>query len=100
MIANGRPLPAVVGVFRADDFARRLLRVRGEDFVLAIILSDHVEQIREAVVVVMAHVGPEQRLGRRPSGIVLVNDFDEAFENSLGEFSLGCREFRCRHCKG
>ena len=100
MIANGRPLPAVVGVFRANDFARRLLLVRSENFVLAIILPDHVQQIRQPVVVVMAHVRTKERLGRGPRGIVLADDFDEAFENSLGEFSLGCREFRCRHCKG
>src|SRR5580698_4454175 len=35
IVAQGQPRGEVLAVFGADDFARGLLRVRGEDFILA-----------------------------------------------------------------
>ena len=53
MVAHGDPLVAVVGVFGADDFARGLVGVGFEDLLLAVVLAYYVEEVGEAVVVVV-----------------------------------------------
>src|SRR5205807_1133157 len=79
---------AVVAVLRAENLARGLLLVRREDFVLAVVLSDNVEHVREAVVVVVADVGTEKRLRDGARRIVLVEHGDERGEDALGEVGL------------
>ena len=74
--------------FRADDFARGILLMRSKDFVLAIILSDDVEHVRESVIVVVAGVRAEQRLRHRPGWIGFMGDLHETLENALRQFGL------------
>ena len=89
VVAHKEPTVAVVAVFGADDDARRLGALRGEQFVVAIICSDHVEQIGEAVVVIVADVGPKQRLRDRARRIGLVHHLHQLGENRLGKYPLG-----------
>ena len=70
MVAHGDPLVAVVGVLGADDFAGGLVGVGFEDFLLAVVLADDVEEVGEAVVVVVADVGAEEGLGDGARGVV------------------------------
>ena len=89
VVAHGDPLVAVVGVFSADDFAGGLLRVRGENLLLAVVLADDVEQIGEAVVVVVAGVRTEERLRHGPGGIVCVEGLRPGCEDGDGDIRLG-----------
>ena len=76
VVAHGDPLVAVVSVFGADDLACGFLGVGGEDFVFAVVLADDVEQVGEAVVVVVRDVGAEEGLGYGAGWIVGVEGVD------------------------
>src|ERR1019366_10801596 len=65
MVAHGNPLVTIMRVLGADDLARRLLRVRRENLLLAVVLPDHIKQVGQSVVVVMADVRTEERLRHR-----------------------------------
>ena len=56
VVAKSEPDFTVVAVFGAENLASRFGFVRGEDFVLAIILTHDIEKIRKAVVVIVANV--------------------------------------------
>ena len=75
-------------VFRADDFARWILLVRGQDFVLPIILADDVEHVCQSVIVVVAGVRAEQRLRHRPGRVGFVGNCHQSPENALCQFRL------------
>ena len=47
----------------ADDLARGFVAVGIENFILPVVLADHVEHVGEAVRVVVAGVGPEESPG-------------------------------------
>ena len=68
---------------------RRLLRVRREDLLLAIVLADDVEQVGEAIVVVVAGVRAEERLRHGPRRIVRVEGLRPA-PSGWGSRSPGC----------
>ena len=53
VVAHGDPLVAVVGVFGADDFAGWFVGVGFEDLLFAVVLAYYVEEVGEAVVVVV-----------------------------------------------
>ena len=89
IVAQPEPRLPVVSLFRADDFARRFRALRCEQFIVAIIRADHVEQIREAVCVIAAHVRTEQRLRDRARRIIRVKHFDQAGENSICKRGVG-----------
>ena len=72
VVAHGGPLVAVVCVLRADDAARRLVRVGLQNLQRAIVLPHHIQQVGQPVLVVVARVRPEERLRHRPRRIVLV----------------------------
>ena len=76
VVAHGDPLVAVVGVFGADDLAGGFVGVGGQDFVFAIVLADYVEEVGEAVVVVVRDVGAEEGLGDGAGGVVGVGGGD------------------------
>ena len=78
VVAHGDPLVAVVGVLGADDLAGGLVGVGFEDLLLAVVLADDVEEVGEAVVVVVRGVGAEERLGDGAGGVVGVEGVDEA----------------------
>src|SRR5215471_13425833 len=59
-----------------------------ENFILAIVLSDNVKQVSQAVVIVVTYIGPEESLGHRPGWIVLVTRRDERTERLLGAFGI------------
>ena len=84
MIATGEPDFAIVTVFGADDFSGWFGVVRREKFVFTIVLADDIEQIGEAVIVIVAGIGTEESLSDRAGRIVLVEDFDQAGKNLLG----------------
>ena len=88
MVAHGDPLVAVVRVLRADDLARRLLRVRGQNLLLAIVLPDDVQQVGQAVVVVVAGVRTEQRLGHRPRRIVGMEGLTSVRQDGNGDLRM------------
>jgi len=60
-------------IFRAG-----FLVVRGENFILAVVLPDHIEHVRQAVVVIVADVWAEQCLRHRMRRVVFVKNGDEA----------------------
>ena len=62
---------------------------RFEQFLIAIICPNHIQQVRQTVRVIPTNIGPEQCLRHRACGIVLVADFDEPLQNSLRQFLLG-----------
>ena len=76
MVAHGDPLVAVVGVFGADDLACWFVGVGLEDLVFAVVLADDVEEVGEAVVVVVRDVGAEESLRNGAGGVVLVEGVD------------------------
>ena len=65
VITQRQPDRAVVAILGAENFARRFLFMGGEDFILTIVLSHYIEQISQAIIVIMAHVGSKQALGYR-----------------------------------
>ena len=84
MVAHRHPLLAYMRVFRAENLARRVLVMRGKNFVFTIILTDHVEHIREAVIVVVAGIGTEQSLRHGPGRVGGVGHRNEVGKNSPG----------------
>ncbi len=88
IVAQRQPHLAAVLIFGADDLARRLLAVGGEDLVFAIVLPDDVQQVGEAVVVVVTHVGPEQRLRDGPGRVGIMERGDQTLEDPAGEIGL------------
>ncbi len=89
VVAHGDPLIAVVGVFGADDLAGGFVGVGLEDLLLAIVLADDVEEVGEAVVVVVRDVGAEEGLGDGAGGIVGVEGVDEGFQDGDGDVGVG-----------
>ncbi len=89
VVAHGDPLVAVVGVFGADDFAGGFVGVGFEDLLLAVVLAYYVEEIGEAVVVVVGDVGAEEGLRDGAGGVVGVGGGDKGFEDGDGDFGLG-----------
>ena len=61
MIAHGQPGGAIVMILGADDLALGPGVVGGNQFLLAVILSDHVHQLGKTVLVDVAPVGTEDR---------------------------------------
>ena len=90
VVAHGDPLIAVVSVFGADNFTSWFVGVGLEDLLLAIVLAHHVEEIGEAVVVVVRDVGAEERLCDGARGIVGVCGGYKLFEDGDGDFGLWC----------
>jgi len=82
-------LVAVVGVLGADDGAGGLVGVGLEDLLLAVVLADDVEEVGEAVVVVVGDVGAEETLGDGAGAVVLVEGVDEGFEDGDGDVGFG-----------
>ena len=70
-----------MAVFRADDFARGLFIMGREQFGVAIIGADDIEQVRQAVVVIVAGVGAEQRLGDGARRVVGMENPHQAGED-------------------
>src|SRR5207248_1803994 len=81
VVAHGDPLVAVVSVFGADDFARGFVGVGFKNLLLTIVLADYIEEVGEAVVVVVRDVGAEEGLGDGARGVVGVGSSDELFED-------------------
>ncbi len=79
-----------MGVFSADDFAGWLVGVGLKDLLFAVVLADDVEEVGEAVVVVVRDVGAEESLRDRAGGVVLVEGVDEGLEDGDGDVGLGC----------
>src|SRR5262245_60701523 len=80
MITHRQPLiEALAIVLSTDDLACRLLLIGREDLFLTIVLADHVENIGEAVVVVVGSldVRAKESLGDGPGRVVLVKRIDE-----------------------
>ena len=91
---------AVVALLGADDLARRLGPPGGEQFAVAIVRADHVQHVGQAVVVVVADVGPEQACVTGRVGSVSWQTSTSSRQNRLGAApARGCREFRCRRCR-
>ncbi len=90
VVAHGDPLVAVVGVFGADNLAGGLVGVGFEDLLLAIVLAYDVEEISEAVVIVVADVGAEESLRYGARRVVGVCGGYELFEDGNCDFGLGC----------
>ena len=88
VVAHGDPLVAVVGVLGPDDAAGGFVGVGFEDLLLAVVLADDVEEVGEAVVVVAGDVGAEESLGDGAGGVVVVEGFDEGFEDGDGDFGV------------
>ena len=100
VVAHVEPGAAIMVVLRADDFARGLLLVGGEQLVVTIIGADDVEQVGQAVVVIVADVGAEEGLSHGARGIAFMENMDEAGEDSVWKGRRWeCRESRCRRCK-
>ena len=89
MISTGQPRLEVMLLLGADDLARRLRAMRGEQFVVSIVRADDIEHVGEAIVVIVTDVRPEQCLGDRPRGIGFMTDVDQPLEDLLGEFFPG-----------
>ena len=89
MVAHGDPLVAVVGVLGADDLAGGFVGVGLEDLLFAVVLADYVEEVGEAVVVVVRDVGAEESLRDGAGGVVGVEGVDEGFEDGDGDVGLG-----------
>ena len=77
-----------MAIFRSHDFAAGFVLVRGEQFIEAIIRADHVEQVGQPVVIVVADVGPKKGLRDGPGGIVRVKNGDEAGQDGFRFFGL------------
>ena len=89
VVAHGDPLVAVVRVFGADDLARGFVGVGFEDLLFAVVLAYDVEEIGEAVVVVVRDVGAEESLCDGAGGVVGVGGVDELSEDGDGDLGLG-----------
>lgn len=89
MVAHGDPLVAIVSVFGAYDLAGRPLRVGGEDLVLAIVLTYHIEEVGKTIGIVVADVGTKECLCDGTRWIVLMKGVDEGLQN--GDRNLRAR---------
>lgn len=89
MVAHGNPLVTVVGVFSANDFSGGFIGVGLEDLLFAVVLADYIEEVGEAVVVVVGDVGAEKCLGDGACRVVLVEGLDKRFEDRDGDFGFG-----------
>ena len=88
IVAQRQPNTTVVAVLGAKNLARRFLFMRGQDFILAVVLSHHVQQISQAVVVVVADVWTKQSLGNRTRRIVLVKRLYQRRKNLIRQLGL------------
>src|SRR5881628_2946746 len=70
-----------LGVFGADNFACGFVGVRFEYLLLAIVLTDYVEEVGEAIVVVVRDVGAKESLCDWARGVVGVGRGDELFKD-------------------
>src|SRR5206468_711534 len=86
VVAASEPGAKLVPLLRADDLAFRFSALGFEQFAVAVVRTDDIEHVREAVVVIVTHVRPKERLGDGPRWIILVTDFNEALQDSLREF--------------
>src|SRR4051794_33261304 len=77
IVAHRQPHAANVSVFSAEYLSRRFLFIRGKNFVLAIVLSDYVQDVSQPVIVIVADVGAEQPLRYGPRWIVFVKGRNE-----------------------
>src|SRR5215831_4883232 len=59
-----------------------------ENLILAIVLSDNIKQVSQAVVIVVTYIGPEESLSHRPGWIGFVTRRHERTERLLGAFSI------------
>jgi len=89
IVPAGQPGLPVVPLFRADDLATGLGFPRGQELAVPVVGADHIQQVGQAVVVVMADIGPKQALGHGPCRVVLVADLHQPLENGLGQLGLG-----------
>ena len=100
VIAGRQPRGEFVPLLGADNLARRLGFLGSQQFEVAVVRADDVQQIRQAVVVIVAHIRAEKPLRHRPRRIVPMKDFDEPGQNSFGQIPPWlCRGFHFPHCK-
>src|SRR6185503_10068653 len=83
IVAGSQPDRAIVALLRADDLASQIDFVSCKQFQVAIVRADHIEQIGEPIVVIMADIWAKQPLSNRTGRIRLVKSVDQALENLL-----------------
>src|SRR6187399_2179161 len=78
-------------VLSAENFAGRFLFVRRENFLFAIILSNDIENFREAVVIISRafDVRTKQRLRHGSRWIVRMESIDQTSQRRLRLFLIG-----------
>ena len=77
-----------MAILSAENLARRFLAVRGQNLVLAIILTYHVKDVRESIIVIMTDVRPKERLRDRARRIAFVERSNQRSKNLFCQVSL------------
>lgn len=90
VITGRQPCRKVMSLLGADNLASGFSFVGSQQFEVAVVRADDVQQIRQTVVIIMAHIRAEKPLRHRPRGIGLVEHINEAGQYSFCQLAIGC----------
>src|SRR5947209_18676369 len=88
IVTQWQPNRSIMAILGAENSARRLLLMRGQNLILAIILTNYVENVRESIVIIMTDVRPKERLRDRAHRIAFVKSSNQRGKDLLRQLSL------------